>query len=737
MKGVENLNNVLLTERIRQSFDTLNIEENLVQPKQESQLGKQKSVPNALWLDSYTNKIKEEMYNNGVTTKNGSPLLRSPQFSGEEVVGYTQAAKPAEPEIHSTMGRFVEVMASLKQSQENISAQGERIDNSQANSSRSSQADFQHKLDAYEKAEKSVDGAQKKLDQAQNDLNKSTGDVSQKKQAVEIAQTALNNAKAQVKKISETLSKQQAQAASAKQNYEAAEKAAIAAKKAAASAPKEEKEQAELKAKELAEKAAQAKKLSEKAANQVTQTKNSLAQASQAVTNLNQKLVESETKYSQAKDNQKTEAERVQTAKKVVADASQVLASKQAEIGLEGTPEEVKKQIEKIKAELKNAPQAAGHSIQMNAQKTNAARLAEVLAGLEALISNTILEEQKSNVAQAKKRMAERADFQLKEQKKADEAAAKAAKVSWWTNLFSKIAGAVLTVVGVVAAAFTGGASLILAGVGLALFVADSIAEAITGKSITGQILGPVMKFIVDMVKKLADVITDALIKAGMDEKIARGLSTAIAAVTAVLVVVLIVAAAVVGAKALLPKIANSITSLLSKKLPMMLQMANKMAPSAAKSLVVTSLKIASTRAASTTAARTAGQTASKEIAKISTEAVVAEAAKSSASSTAHFALEAGAKYTQAFGQIAQGGISGGGSIAAADFNRDSAEHRVSVLQSEAVTKAISKTLDDNTEAFNKLTTISQSLIETIHRTLSNENALATRMIQNIRHRGA
>ncbi|ELO24253.1 type III secretion system translocon subunit SctE, partial [Salmonella enterica] len=74
-----------------------------------------------------------------------------------------------------------------------------------------------------------------------------------------------------------------------------------------------------------------------------------------------------------------------------------------------------------------------------------------------------------------------------------------------------KVLGALLTIVSVVAAVFTGGASLALAAVGLAVMVADEIVKAATGVSFIQQAPNPIMEHVL---KPLMELIGKAITKA-------------------------------------------------------------------------------------------------------------------------------------------------------------------------------------------------------------------------------
>lgn len=74
-----------------------------------------------------------------------------------------------------------------------------------------------------------------------------------------------------------------------------------------------------------------------------------------------------------------------------------------------------------------------------------------------------------------------------------------------------KIVGALLTIASVIGAVFSGGASLALAAVGLALMVADEIVKAATGTSFIQQALNPIMEAVL---KPLMEAIGKAISKA-------------------------------------------------------------------------------------------------------------------------------------------------------------------------------------------------------------------------------
>lgn len=142
-----------------------------------------------------------------------------------------------------------------------------------------------------------------------------------------------------------------------------------------------------------------------------------------------------------------------------------------------------------------------------------------------------------------------------------------------------KVLGALLTIVSVVAAVFTGGASLALAAVGLAVMVADEIVKAATGVSFIQQALNPIMEHVLKpLMELIGKAITKALEGLGVDKKTAEMAGSIVGAiVAAIAMVVVIVVVAVVGKGA-----AAKLGSALSK---MMGETIKKLVPNVLKQL--------------------------------------------------------------------------------------------------------------------------------------------------------
>ncbi|EDW0108094.1 SPI-1 type III secretion system needle tip complex protein SipB [Salmonella enterica] len=149
-----------------------------------------------------------------------------------------------------------------------------------------------------------------------------------------------------------------------------------------------------------------------------------------------------------------------------------------------------------------------------------------------------------------------------------------------------KVLGALLTIVSVVAAVFTGGASLALAAVGLAVMVADEIVKAATGVSFIQQALNPIMEHVLKpLMELIGKAITKALEGLGVDKKTAEMAGSIVGAiVAAIAMVVVIVVVAVVGKGA-----AAKLGSALSK---MMGETIKKLVPNVLKQLAQNGSKL-------------------------------------------------------------------------------------------------------------------------------------------------
>lgn len=153
------------------------------------------------------------------------------------------------------------------------------------------------------------------------------------------------------------------------------------------------------------------------------------------------------------------------------------------------------------------------------------------------------------------------------EQVRKAEAASKA------MGCIGKILGAVLTVVSVVGAAFTGGASLALAAVGVALMGADMLVKQLTGVSFMEKAMKPLMDNILNpMIQAIGKGIADLLKKAGIDGASAEMAGMIMGAIVGAVAMVAVLAVVAVVGKAAAGRVASAMGNMFGK-------LANEMAP--------------------------------------------------------------------------------------------------------------------------------------------------------------
>ena len=171
-------------------------------------------------------------------------------------------------------------------------------------------------------------------------------------------------------------------------------------------------------------------------------------------------------------------------------------------------------------------------------------QLAELMARLQAIlhdISKAGLDQTSALQREIAAATREAALNQAKDVAAQLERSQKASRVMGWLG---KVLAWLVTIVSVVAAVFTGGASLVIALSFAALTVADQIYQGVTGSSFIAKGFDAVLSPFVTVV---ADAIAKCLVSLGVPSETAKLVAQILATV---IVVVVIVAAAVVGAKA-------------------------------------------------------------------------------------------------------------------------------------------------------------------------------------------
>lgn len=120
-----------------------------------------------------------------------------------------------------------------------------------------------------------------------------------------------------------------------------------------------------------------------------------------------------------------------------------------------------------------------------------------------------------------------------------EEEVRKAEEMQKTMGCIGKILGWIVTAVSFAAAAFTGGASLALAAVGLALAIGDEISQAVTGRSFMADAMQPLMDAIVKPLMEMMGKIFSAILQSyGVDKDTADMVGQILGAIAAAAVLV-------------------------------------------------------------------------------------------------------------------------------------------------------------------------------------------------------
>lgn len=206
--------------------------------------------------------------------------------------------------------------------------------------------------------------------------------------------------------------------------------------------------------------------------------------------------------------------------------------------------------------------------------RTNAALLGELLAMLQEIIgkANDAKLEAETKLIQEVLRLREAENMRRSQEYQEQVAKAEAAQKKM--GCIGKIIGWVVTVVAVVAAPFTGGASMVLAGVGLALAIGEEL-----GLNVMGKIMEPIMKLVMELVKVVGNVIGDVLTKLGLPANIVEKIKDVLGviAVAAMIIAAVVLTKRVAGTAAvqqLAQAVTRAVSAAVSKALPQIVKAA-------------------------------------------------------------------------------------------------------------------------------------------------------------------
>jgi invasin B len=199
---------------------------------------------------------------------------------------------------------------------------------------------------------------------------------------------------------------------------------------------------------------------------------------------------------------------------------------------------------------------------------TNQAALGELLARLQEIIAKANDEKMAKETEFAKAVLKSREAESQRRAEEYQEQVEKAEQAQKKMGCIGKIVGWVVTTVAVVAAPFTGGASMALAGIGLALAIGEEF-----GLDIMGKVMEPIMKVVMDLVKAVGSVLGDVLTAIGVPEDVANKIKDVLAVIAVAAMVVAIAllskkAASNVAVQAVTKAVTKAVTEAVSKALP-------------------------------------------------------------------------------------------------------------------------------------------------------------------------
>lgn len=238
----------------------------------------------------------------------------------------------------------------------------------------------------------------------------------------------------------------------------------------------------------------------------------------------------------------------------------------------------------------------------------------KTLSFLMALMSQLIAKSSSDDLqatAELKQKLAEAsAKDAEKKAKEYEEEVRKAEEMQKTMGCIGKVLGWLITAVSFVAAAFTGGASLALAAVGLALAIGDEINQAVTGNSFMADAMKPLMDAIVKPLMELMGKMFAGILEAmGVDKETAEMVGKILGAIAAAAV---LVAGVIVAGSAL-----SKVFGVVMKKIG--LEVGEEASKTMGKSVAAEVQKDVTQDLAKTTL-RTAAKEVSEEVAKEVTE---------------------------------------------------------------------------------------------------------------------
>ncbi len=203
---------------------------------------------------------------------------------------------------------------------------------------------------------------------------------------------------------------------------------------------------------------------------------------------------------------------------------------------------------------------------------TNQAALSALLARLMELVAKANDEKMAKEIEFTKAVLKGREEESLRRAEEYEREKEKAEQLQKKMGCIGKIVGWAVTTIAVVAAPFTGGASMALAGIGLALAIGEEL-----GLNIMGKIMEPIMKVVMDLVKAVGGVLGDMLTAIGMPEDVANKMKDVLAVIAVAAMVIAVAflskkAASTVAVQSITKAVTKAVTEAISKALPAMIK---------------------------------------------------------------------------------------------------------------------------------------------------------------------
>ncbi|HGL4258919.1 type III secretion system translocon subunit SctE [Burkholderia dolosa] len=230
----------------------------------------------------------------------------------------------------------------------------------------------------------------------------------------------------------------------------------------------------------------------------------------------------------------------------------------QAAIEMAGGADRIEKQLDSAAHAV--AVRSHVHVGQTRADN-GAAELTIILARLQQLIATSSLAELDTRRETLNEIQEKRQADLTKKSEEYQKQVQRAEDLSKTMGCVGKIVGWTVTAVSFAAAAFTGGASLALAAVGLALTAADQIGESVTGVSFMQSALEGIMK---PMMNGVASLAKNLLVAAGVDPQQAE----LIGAITAAVVTGVVFIVGAFAAMSLAKTVASKVTEVVAQQVP-------------------------------------------------------------------------------------------------------------------------------------------------------------------------